>query len=564
MTVAERRARLAVRHRLATSARVDDDPVAIARSVVVLHATDPATVVLAAVPADARHPIRRRGGGALRRRARWSGSSACVERSGRSPSTTPPSCSGRAAMRWPPRAQAVRAACWRTRAWRRTAPAGCDGRRPRRWPPSRTPGELAAGDLSKAVPELAVRVPMNEGKAYAATHRARPAGAPPARRRRAGGAGPHHRRVDQQPPPLAPAGRVARPPDPRPAGRGGTGRARRAVARPLRSRRPSTDLKWWTGWTLGHTRAALADLDVEAVDLDGEEGIVLAGDTDTDRSEPFVALLPGLDPTTMGWKQRAWYLGDHRPRIFDTHRQRRAHGVGRRPHRRRLGAAQDRRGGVPAARGHRRGSGPTRWREQAGRLERLLARGAGGGAVPRPARPGALRVTDGDTGGPVAVGGSVLQDPRGRHRRVPRRARAHQRTPGQGGRHRGRSATRWWSGPTASTAPSRCASSSRSGSAPAWPPTATWTTPLRRRHARRGWRSGSVVRGARPSGSGVSSTAGEAAELDRLRGLVLRAPRERRCGTRGWPASSGDGRGRWGRCCGSATGGTPRRRPRGP
>jgi hypothetical protein len=41
---AERRARVAVRHRLAPSARVDDDPVAIARSVVALHATDPAAV----------------------------------------------------------------------------------------------------------------------------------------------------------------------------------------------------------------------------------------------------------------------------------------------------------------------------------------------------------------------------------------------------------------------------------------------------------------------------------------------------------------------------------------
>ncbi|MCB0969037.1 MAG: winged helix DNA-binding domain-containing protein, partial [Ilumatobacter sp.] len=25
---------------------------------------------------------------------------------------------------------------------------------------------------------------------------------------------------------------------------------------------------------------------------------------------PWVALLPGLDPTAMGWKQRAWYLDD--------------------------------------------------------------------------------------------------------------------------------------------------------------------------------------------------------------------------------------------------------------
>jgi hypothetical protein len=30
-----------------------------------------------------------------------------------------------------------------------------------------------------------------------------------------------------------------------------------------------------------------------------------------------VALLPALDPTVMGWKERAWYLGDHGPALFD-------------------------------------------------------------------------------------------------------------------------------------------------------------------------------------------------------------------------------------------------------
>src|SRR2546421_11019189 len=27
--------------------------------------------------------------------------------------------------------------------------------------------------------------------------------------------------------------------------------------------------------------------------------------------------MPSLDPTTMGWQQRAWYLGDHGPALFD-------------------------------------------------------------------------------------------------------------------------------------------------------------------------------------------------------------------------------------------------------
>jgi hypothetical protein len=79
------------------------------------------------------------------------------------------------------------------------------------------------------------------------------------------------------------------------------------------------DLRWWGGWTAGAVKAALARLDLEDVDLDGASGLVLAGDRgrtpDPGRS---VALLPALDPTTMGWQARAWYLGEHRPRLFDT------------------------------------------------------------------------------------------------------------------------------------------------------------------------------------------------------------------------------------------------------
>jgi hypothetical protein len=31
-----------------------------------------------------------------------------------------------------------------------------------------------------------------------------------------------------------------------------------------------------------------------------------------------VALLPALDATTMGWADRDWYLGPHRPQVFDS------------------------------------------------------------------------------------------------------------------------------------------------------------------------------------------------------------------------------------------------------
>jgi len=79
------------------------------------------------------------------------------------------------------------------------------------------------------------------------------------------------------------------------------------------------DLKWWTGWTVGLLERALAQLDTVEVQLDGGEvGLVLAGDEEpVAPPEPWVALLPGLDPAPMGWKSRAWYLGEHRERLFD-------------------------------------------------------------------------------------------------------------------------------------------------------------------------------------------------------------------------------------------------------
>ena len=79
------------------------------------------------------------------------------------------------------------------------------------------------------------------------------------------------------------------------------------------------DLKWWTGWSLGQTRAALAAVGPVEVDLDGVPGIALPDDLEPDAPpEPWVALLPALDPTVMGWKEREWYLGEHRAALFDT------------------------------------------------------------------------------------------------------------------------------------------------------------------------------------------------------------------------------------------------------
>lgn len=80
-----------------------------------------------------------------------------------------------------------------------------------------------------------------------------------------------------------------------------------------------TDVRWWTGWTVRETREALADVPHLQVELADGVGLVLADDLEpTPAPEPWAALLPGLDATVMGWKERDWYLGPHAGRLFDT------------------------------------------------------------------------------------------------------------------------------------------------------------------------------------------------------------------------------------------------------
>ncbi|WP_410669308.1 winged helix DNA-binding domain-containing protein [Amycolatopsis sp. cmx-4-68] len=81
---------------------------------------------------------------------------------------------------------------------------------------------------------------------------------------------------------------------------------------------PVSDLRWWTGWTAGQTKKALAALAPAEVDLAGVPGVVLADDLEPVPSpEPWVAFLPALDPTPMGWQDRDWFLGPHRAALFD-------------------------------------------------------------------------------------------------------------------------------------------------------------------------------------------------------------------------------------------------------
>ncbi len=107
---------------------------------------------------------------------------------------------------------------------------------------------------------------------------------------------------------------------------GGMGRLTPAAARAELARRwlgafgPAlpADLAWWAGWTMRDTRAALAAVGPVEVSLDEGAGVVLRNDDEpVAPPEPWVALLPALDPTVMGWQQRDWYLGAHRAALFD-------------------------------------------------------------------------------------------------------------------------------------------------------------------------------------------------------------------------------------------------------
>ncbi len=131
----------------------------------------------------------------------------------------------------------------------------------------------------------------------------------------------------------------ARDPTPATGGSSGRGGAVRRLARrdvdPLTPREgyaelvrrwlaafgPGTtaDLVWWLGSTKGAVSAALEDVGAVEVALeDGTHGWLLADDLEPEPPvEPWAALLPVLDPTVMGWKERRFYLGPHATDLFD-------------------------------------------------------------------------------------------------------------------------------------------------------------------------------------------------------------------------------------------------------
>jgi hypothetical protein len=79
------------------------------------------------------------------------------------------------------------------------------------------------------------------------------------------------------------------------------------------------DLRWWTGLAAREIRRSLQAVGAVEVALDDGVGYVLRDDLGaTPPPDPWVALLPALDATTMGWQARDWYLGPHKAPLFDS------------------------------------------------------------------------------------------------------------------------------------------------------------------------------------------------------------------------------------------------------
>jgi hypothetical protein len=312
----ERRTRLARRHFLAPGSRADD-PVRLAGAMAGLHATDPATVYLAA-----RARLRESAGPALDRALYEERTLLRIIGMRRTLFVFPLEL-----------AAVVQAACTEAiaasqrRRYAKLIEEGGIAKDGRRWlaraeaatlKALRARGEAFATELSSDVPQLRKKVHYGEGKTWA-------------------GSTSMTSWVLFL---LAAEGKIVRGP-PRGAwtsSQWSWAPAEAWLKKPLPRLAPETardelasqwlkafgpagvdDLKWWTGWTLTQARAALAAIGAAEVDLDGSPGFILPGDDESEPEvEPWAALLPALDPTVMGWKERDWYLGAHRPALFDT------------------------------------------------------------------------------------------------------------------------------------------------------------------------------------------------------------------------------------------------------
>jgi hypothetical protein len=310
LTVKERRNRLAVRHLLAVPGT---SPAEVANAMVVLHATDPATIYLSTL-ARLRDPSVKATDDALfedrsvvrmlaMRRTLFVASRTVLPLIHSSSSVDVAAKERRVLVKALEAAGEPDGEKWIVDAEEEVI-AALDG------------GGLTARELTALVPRLASRIVVGSGKftqesgatsrtlgvlgAEGTLMRGRPAGS------WTGRIYTWHERS-------AWLGTEAPLPDPAEA-------AAAVAERWLRAFGPGTfnDLKWWTGWTATKLRAALGSLDVVEVDFDGATCLLLGSDLDpTVEPRPWVALLPSLDPTPMGWKERHWYLGDHAGPLFD-------------------------------------------------------------------------------------------------------------------------------------------------------------------------------------------------------------------------------------------------------
>jgi hypothetical protein len=315
MTVDERRARLALRHHVAPATRVDS-VIEAARGVVCLHATDPATVYLSAW-SRMREPTIEAVDRALYEDRRLVRMLAMRRTMFVVPVEDAPILHAAASLavarneRRRNRELVAMLGVDDVDAWMRDAESATLAALERL-------GEASAQELTRDVPALVQKIRVNLGKKYE------------------GEIGMSSRTLLL----LAAEGKIVRG---RPRGTWISSQYRwapmdRWLGRPLPElpmdearaelvRRwlarfgPGTeaDLRWWTGLGAREIRAALASVGAVPVDLDGQTGFVLPDDLVSTRvPPPWVALLPALDPTTMGWQARDWYLGDHRAALFDT------------------------------------------------------------------------------------------------------------------------------------------------------------------------------------------------------------------------------------------------------
>jgi hypothetical protein len=319
--IAERRARLAVRQGLAPGAQVED-PADAARSVVVLHATDPASVVLSAL-------------------ARMRGPDpSAVERSLYDHRSLVRMLAMRRTLFTVSRdalpvvhasSSLAVAAAQRKHLVQLISDAGAGGRDPAAWlrkveaatlAALRDRGAATAAQLTATVPDLKRKLVLGPGSKWETTVGLTSRvllllavdGSIVRGRTTGGWTSTMHQWVPVE-------DWLGGPIEPMAA----TDAQAELVRRWLGQFGPGTeaDLKWWTGWPLGQVRKAVAAIDVTEVEAQTGDGsyapaIVLADDVDPPPApERWEALLPSLDPTVMGWRERSWYLGGHKDHVFD-------------------------------------------------------------------------------------------------------------------------------------------------------------------------------------------------------------------------------------------------------